>query len=203
MAFQSAPECAEAVLNFATAGKNMANVMNFWKPLGYDAAGLQDLADAIDGEVGDSYLATISSGTTYFDTAVRGLELENDLVRTANAEAGVGTASGSALNSNASLCVTLRTDFTGRSARGRFYAMPTTVTNTTAADHYSSGYADAVQGFLGDVQAAAFAAGWILVVLSRWSNKVKRTEAIHFTVTDIAYRNLLADSQRNRLPSGH
>lgn len=203
MAFQTANQCAEVVMNFSTSGKAMANVCNFHNAGTYAPSDLQDLADAVDTIIDSDYLPLISSGTLYNSVDVRGLQDENDYVRSSAVNAGPGTASGSALNSNASLCVTLRSAFTGRSARGRFFAMPTVVGNTSAADTYSSGYGDGVVDFLELLQTTALPLGWTFVVLSRFNSGVKRASAVPFAITDIGYRNLKADSQRNRLPSGH
>lgn len=203
MAFQTANRCAEVVMNFSTTGKPMANVVNFHLSADYAPSDLQDLADAVDSRIDTSYIPLISSGTLYNSVDVRGLENENDFVRSSATNAGPGTASGSALNSNSSLCITLRSANTGRSARGRFFAMPTVVGNTSAADTYSSGYGDSIVDFLEDLKIDAATLGWTMVVLSRYNANVKRAAGVIFPITSIQYRNLKADSQRNRLPSGH
>lgn len=204
MAFQSAPECAEAVIHCTTSGKEQINVLNFWKPGGYVQADIDSLASVVDINVGTNYIPIIAAGTNYNFTLVRGLTNIIDLTATDSTNAGPGTNPGSVeLPSNVTLCVTLRTGFTGRSARGRFYTIGPTQTNMAAQNLFTSAYGNAAVNFLTGLQADALLAGWTLIVLSRFSGGVKRAVATHTTVNDINYRNLDSDSQRGRLPKDH
>lgn len=203
MAFQSAPDCAEAVIRATYGGKNIANVLNFHKVGGYSQADIDQLAAVVDDNVGSGYLALLSGNVTYVDTLVRGLTSDTDLTAAQNANAGVGTVSGGSYPANASACITLRTGFTGRSARGRFYAMPTGTSNGLGVNTVSTTYLDALVDFLQAVAGDADLEGWDLVVLSRFHNKAERETATFLDVTSISYRNNVLDSQRGRLPVGH
>lgn len=203
MPFQSAPNCASAVINATYGGKNIANVLHFKKADGYDSADLLALAELVDAAVGGTYLDWVDDECEYINTVVTGLTDEVDLQRVANTNAGPGLLDGNGLPGNVSFVVTLRSAFTGRSARGRFYAFPFTNNVLFGIDGVTSAYGDGIVAFLEEVQVNALAAGWLMIVLSRFSGGVKRAEAVPFTVTDIAYRNLQTDSQRGRLPDGH
>ena len=203
MSFQSAPNCAEAVLQATIGSQQIANVLNFWKPTGYDQADLDALSNAVDARVGSDYLPLVSSGVSYNQTLVRGLENIIDLQSADGTNAGPGTAAGTGIPANNTFCITLRTGLTGRSARGRFYAWPTVASNYTAPSLLSVTYANALVAFLDAVQVDAFALGWNFVVLSRYSLGAKRTVAIHNNVIANVARNLIGDSQRHRLPRGH
>jgi hypothetical protein len=181
----------------------MVNVVNFEFTGAYTPDDLASLAATADVLVDSGYMPLVSSGTDYNGVDVRGLENENDYVRSSVVHAGPGTAVGAAVNSNASLCVTLRSATTGRSARGRFYALPSVVGNLSAADYYLAAYGNDLVEFLNDLKTGAAAENWTMVVLSRWHNGAKRATAVTFPVVSIMFRNLAIDSQRRRLPAGH
>lgn len=203
MTFQSAPEVAEAVIQGEAGGVNLANVLNFWLPGGYNQSNIDDLAAAVDVDAGSGYRPLLHGSCSYVATLVRGLESTIDLTAVAATGAGIGSASGDALPNNVSSCATLRTGFTGRSARGRFFAFPTGSGNVISDNVLATSYGTALVSFLNDIKADALAAGWHLVVLSRRNAGVIRPVATHLDVTNIAMRNLIVDSQRHRLPRGH
>jgi len=203
MAFQSAPECAEAVIQATAGGVNIANVLNFWYPGGYNQIKIDALADLVDANVGTDYLPICTTQVEYTNTLVRGLNGTVDYTGSNNSGAGVGTAAGDALPNNVSSCATLRTGFTGRSARGRFFAFPTGSNNVITDNTLASSYGTALVDFLNAIKTDAAAAGWHLVILSRRNNNTIRASATHLDVTDIVMRNLIVDSQRHRLPRGH
>jgi len=107
------------------------------------------------------------------------------------------------LPSNVTWVATLRSAFTGRSARGRFYTMPFTDLGLASINAVTSTFATAIIAFLEDVQARVTTNGWEMVVVSRFHNKTPRDPGIFFPITDIVARNLLTDSQRGRLTRGH
>jgi len=108
------------------------------------------------------------------------------------------------LPANTSLCLTLRSGLTGRSARGRFYAFPTGDANlSTSPDLFEATYADDLVDMLDDIVTTASAQGWALCILSRFTAGAARTNAVPFIVTNIQARNLTCDSQRGRLPDDH
>jgi hypothetical protein len=203
MPFQSVPETVELVIRGDIGGQTIANVIGFRKTGGYVQADLDALAILSDAQVGSDYLPLISSGVNYDSVLVRGLENIIDLSSTENTNAGPGTASGTGIPANNTFCVTLRSLYTGRSARGRFYAWPTIATNYSAPSVLSSTYGNAVVTFLNNLKTGAATAGWSMVIISRFSLGVKRPVGVTTNVTTIAYRNLIGDSQRHRLPRGH
>lgn len=203
MAFQSAPECASATFEFLGGGVPMVNVLHFWKPGGYDLTALQALADGLNAQAVIEYMPLITPDVTYGGCVVRGLEFEADQTAFANDGAGAGTGTGTSLANNVSACITLRSDFTGRSQRGRFYAVPGRLTYLETATTFTSAYIDALVSMLDEFLIAGNTAGWTMVILSRFHNGVKRTTAVHSTVTTIVARNNKVDSQRGRLGANH
>jgi len=203
MAFQSVPETAEAVIIADVAGKSMVNVLGFKFATGYTQNDIDALALAVSTRVGSGYRPFLTAGCTYLGTLVRGLELPNDYSKLDVTGAGLGAVGGAQNPNNVTLCITLRTGFTGRSARGRFYALPTGVSEFSAANVFSSAYGNGLVTLLTNIKADAGAIGWSLCVISRFAAHATRPVGITFPVATIQYRNLIADSQRGRLPVGH
>jgi len=203
MAFQSVPNCAEAVIEATLGGKPIFNVLNFFILGGYEQADINALGAAVDQAVGDSWLPIWPTNLDYVQTHVRGLMNSIDLENVSTSNAGPGTGTGTALANNVAFCVTFRTGLTGRSARGRMYvggiragyqATPTTFTSGIATDWVAA---------IGDVHAAAVLQGWTPVVVSRISGGIKRAEGIFNPIVSIDARNLDIDSQRGRLLADH
>jgi hypothetical protein len=203
MTFQSAPNCAEAVIQASFGGVNLANVINFRKLSGYNQDDIDLLATTVDEQVGAHYRTFLSADVTYNGTLVRGLQDELDFTSFDPTHAGVGGLTDDSLPANVTLCATLRTGLTGRSARGRFYMLPTVVTQMTTPNTFASAVGTALALFLNDLKDATFAVSWDMVIVSRFNAGVKRGTAIANKVTSIEVRNLLSDSQRGRLPAGH
>lgn len=203
MPFQPAPDCAEAVIHGSYGGKPIANVLNFKLPGGYNQANIDQLANVMDVAIGDHYRPIFNSGVTYNSVVVRGLAAIIDLTASSNFTAGAGGVVGASLPANVSLVATLRTGFTGRSARGRFYCWPLTGSQLVSTNTFAASVGVDLDSFLTTVLTDAFAIGWNLVVLSRRTLNTVRPTAIATTVTEIDIRNLTVDSQRGRLPAGH
>jgi len=203
MTFQTAPECAEAVVQATFGGKAVNNVFNFWYPGGYDQTKIDNLAVAVDVAVGNTGLICWNNDVLYEGTLARGLQDIIDLTSTATTNSGPGTAGTGIMPANVSFVITLRTGFTGRSARGRVYMLPLDAGAFDNINEVSAAYADLAEDFVEAVVAEAATAGWTLVVLSRISGKAVRPAATHLTVTQVVARNRISDSQRHRLPKGH
>lgn len=204
MAFQSVPQCAEAVIKGGIGSRTIVNVLNFSFGATYSAANIAQLAAALDTEFNSSYPPLSNGNVVYQGVQVTGLANVNDFTAGSFSGPTAGSSGTIPLPSNTSLVVTLRTALTGRSARGRFYAWPTGSSNMdTPPDTAKTTYAAALEAMLTDAQLAAAAAGWALVIVSRHTAKTLRPVGVAFPVTAIAVRNLSMDSQRGRLAKGH
>jgi hypothetical protein len=199
MTFQSAPDCAEAVINAVEAGKPMANVLNFHRVGGYVQADIDNLAFLVDDWVGSDYLPLCTDDLTYLVTHVKGLESSADLEAFNAASTGLGGVSGSSMPLQCTLAIKLTTGFTGRSQRGRFYALPTGLSNQNGAAEFTSAYANALVTALQSLITATAAADWDLVVLSRYHLNAQRATAVFKVVTDVSYTDVRIDTQRRRI----
>lgn len=205
MAFQSAPRCASVAIHGTSNGKQITNLLHARFPDAYSSTNIEDLATSVFGVVAGSYPPLMSENLLLTDVTVTGLTSITDLQFVASDTPAPGTMSGLPLPANNSLVTTLRSDFTGRSARGRIYAFAAgaSALQTTGGDLYTSAYAANLLAMWLEVKDAIVAAGWQHIILSRFSEKVERPSGVGFLVTTITIRNETADSQRKRLPKGH
>lgn len=203
MPFQSAPDCAEAVIHALANTQPIVNRLNFKFASGYTQTDIDNLAAAVDAAMASHYLPICSSSVAYSHVHVRGLTNIIDLESDNATSAGSGSAGASSVAANVTLCVTLHTGFTGRSARGRFYGFPTVDGSLTSILAFTGAYVTALEDVVAAIFANASAANWTPVVLSRFSGGVKRTTAVATTITNATARNALIDSQRGRLAAGH
>jgi len=200
MAFQSVPDCAQATIVGVVNGVIVNTTLTFAKSGGsYDQTDIDDLATAVDDWFSTEILPSLSSDALYSSTEVRGLESIIDLLGIESAGGGAGGGSGTALPALTAACVSFRTGFTGRSARGRNYVWGLTTDslgsneNTIASGTQSFLIAayDALPGYL-------VGTPWAHVVVSRYTNNVKRTTGVYLPITDYILTDNLWDTQRRR-----
>jgi len=199
MAFQPAPDTAEAVMQFSQNGQDAVNRVNFEKVGGYDQASIDLLAEAVDAAVGTYYIPLLQASINYLGTLVRGLATSIDLTGFNDTNADNGSAAGNGLPQQSSYVIKLGTGFTGRSARGRLYAQAMGASNLTSARTVSTAYADAMVDFVFNLLDFASAAGWTGVITSRQQGGVVLSTAENLTITDIIAGALNLDTQRRRV----
>lgn len=203
MAFQVAPNCAQAVIQATYQGNPVYNVLNFHFPSAYVQADIDALASAVDVYWSTDMLPHLHASYVYDGVAVKGLNSPTDLTAFANTGAGGGGDSGSPLPGNAAVVCTFRTGFTGRSSRGRAYVGGLGESILTAANTFSTTFGNFVVAAFTAIKTNAGLAGWEFVVLSRHSAGVLRPTATFLSITSISMRNHDIDSQRGRLNRGH
>lgn len=203
MAFQSAPDCAEAVVRNTLSGQQVNNVFNFRKAGGYTLTDLQQLADDVSAWWAASVMPNLCVSLIYTGCLVRGLEFEADQEAVAGIGTTPGSVSGIVAANNVAFVMTHRTGFTGRSSRGRTFLGGLAANDFDSSDSLNAtrvGLLNVAFEPLTDFPALN---GWEFVVLSRFHNGAKRLTATALAVTFTEARNRFTDSQRGRLPAGH
>lgn len=203
MAFQPVENTAQIDIMFSYLGSVMQNSLHAEYLFGaYDQTALASLANAVDAWVVASYKPLVSNVINYDRVEVRGLAIENDLVEINLDGAGVGGVGVACLPLNVTKCISLRSGLTGRSARGRFYSIGMVETHmATTRTIVTTTYESALIAALTALVSSVFAVNWVLVITSRWHNKVKRDEGVNFPVAEIISVNRTTDSMRSRLPA--
>lgn len=199
MAFIPAPNTAEAVINYEANGQPMANVLHFEHAGGYDQTAVDLLATVIDAAIDAYLIPLLNNAVNYLFTKVTGLASVNDLTSTVDTGAQAGSGTGGALTQQTSYAVGLRSNFTGRSARGRFYMPPGVASNLTTLRTWNTTYSDACVDALADLIDDAAAAGWNCVITSYQTNNAPRATAANFLVTEVGVHDLNVDTQRRRV----
>lgn len=201
MAFIPCPDCASAAIKFDVNGQLCYNVLNFIRLSGYDQDNINELADAVDGWVGASYLAGVTSEVAYVETYVRGLSAATDLTALANANAGAGDlGTTEALPANVTWAVKFSTGLTGRSNRGRAYWIGLPVSALDANENFVAvASADAIIALWEALPTALAASQWDHVVLSKFTNGSPRTAGVARKVTAYSYVDRKIDTLGRRI----
>jgi len=109
----------------------------------------------------------------------------------------VGTGTGSAVAANAAVVISLRTNFTGRSFRGRFYAGALCDSNMANAQNIITSAATFYAGAMEDFIDALTAINMTLVVVSRFAAGVARVVNLATEIISVIVDTKI-DSQRRR-----
>lgn len=203
MAFQKVTDCAQIDWICSLNGITCQNVHYAKMPGGYVLANLQALADAIDGIFATTVVTEVPAEMSYLRTEVRGLAVENDQVATQNAGAGTGTHTGNAYPNNVAFAFKKSSGLTGRSARGRSYwiGVPDNVVLGLDENFVTATWADAAVADIDFFRTIINTTGsWEAVLVSRFLNKVKRSEGVTFPWLTTSYIDQRLDTQRGRLP---
>lgn len=197
MAFVPVPHGARAVLNFALGSQAFSNVLHFTKP-GFDTDDMDQLADLLDAKILSDFIPILSNDCTYVNVTVYDVRTIDGQVVTNSDNAGNGTDANDVLPLNAALCVTLRTNDRGRSARGRMYLSGLSKINTYNGAFLAS-VISAAEDYVTAIRTNAAAAGWTLVIASFQEDGVLLEIANTRAVTSHLVRSGEATSQRRRV----
>lgn len=203
MPFQPVPFTAQADFMFSYLGNPMQNSMHFQFAAGlYVESDLQNLADSLDSLISTFYKPLVSIGVLYDRVEVRGLNSEFDLVVSSVISAGAGAAVTALQPLNVAKCISIRSDFTGRSARGRFYSIGMVESQVASTKTVvTTVYETALLLLLASIRTGVGADGWFGVITSRFHNLVKRPVGVNFVWTHEISVNRTTDSMRGRLPA--
>lgn len=200
MAFQSVPDCAQGTIVGSLNGVPINNTLGFsYVGGGYDQTAIDDLAGGLDNWFAAEVLPLLSTTYNYEHAEVRGLEFISDLEAIDNTNAGPGSDANNPLPALAAVCISFRTGFTGRSARGRNYITGFGVDNlATNENRIVSSTITALQNAYGLLNSYVTAANWAHVVISRYTLGSARPSGVYLPVTTYLVTDDLWDTQRRR-----
>jgi len=116
------------------------------------------------------------------------------------AGSNTGTAVSPQMPNNVTLCVSLRSNFAGRSARGRLYWQALNEAQVTG-NLVNQGSADAIVQAVRDIDVRMTSIGFAWSIVSFFNNNAPRPGGpVYFEVNDVMIVDLVVDSQRRRLP---
>lgn len=161
---------------------------------------LTTLSALFGGWIADSY-APLLAGDVHFSQIVltdmgseEGIQLTNPL-------SDVGSAGGASRPNQESVCVSFRTGNRGRSARGRWYMLPTGNDNIAPPNSITTLFATSILGAFSGLLADIRDADYVPVIVSYVSDGDPRPGGpVYFPITSASLTDLLLDSQRRRKP---
>lgn len=199
MAFQAVPNTVQIEFRYRSITVPWVNTVYARSPLPYDAAAIDDLADAVELWAETGVIEQLSTGAAYTGLEVRGLSNEFDITATRTPVPQVaGLVNAPVLPVNVAFVVKFDAGLTGRSTRGRNYVGGLADTDVDSR-LIGAVRADAIVDKYETLKATIFAAGWSMVIVSRYHNGAKRITAETFPVVNISYTDLQVDTRRSRL----
>ena len=197
MAFQTVPNGVKVEINALQNNVPVVNVHHIKTPSGVSSADLDDILAVYDA------WWTASKGTFHSSYVLQNFTATDISVANGTqtifpyAGGSAGTASGVAAAANAAVCASLRTEFTGRSFRGRWFFGGLAQSTLSDAQSISSGAASAIATVVTSLIDALAVVNMTFSVLSRYSAGVLRATGILTEILSVLV-DTKVDSQRRR-----
>lgn len=161
---------------------------------------LSTLNGAVQAWITASYLPRLPDEVTITEVRLTSLHEQNG-IQLSSPMSATGAGTTGAMPNEVTLCVSLRTGFVGRSARGRFYllGLPLDVMldQNRVLAAYRTAVATALQSLISTIQAA----GFVMVIVSYVNNGAPRPGGpVYFVVSSAVVTDDIVDSQRRRRP---
>lgn len=174
MQFQPVPSTAKVAVITSNGISTFVNTFHFRNPNQWGLSDLESLLQVVAASWVNDFMTSISSAIVFLRTEGRGLRAQTDVAAEFVLPTPVsGSRPGDPLPSNVSFAVTHLTGFSGRSYRGRTFFAGLSESDVSG-DLLSVGRADAFKNALGSLLNLTALAGWTMVVVSRFENKVRR-----------------------------
>lgn len=202
MPFIAAPNIVQCELRGILDGQHVENriyVNCLHEPVIGD---LNAIAGALSNSVSSNWVPLMPTSWRLNEFFLRSLQSINAIQATYPQPSGsfTGTDTNPQLPNNCTICVSLRSNFAGRSARGRLYWQALTegnVTGNTVLTSPGNAIVSAVQSL--DVNITALGFEWSIVSF-RSNGVVRPGGPVYFPVNGVLLVDNTVDSQRRRLP---
>lgn len=198
MAFQATPRGIEVACKFTQNGVPIVNVFNIDAGHAVTITDLQDVAGVFATWWDTVAYLYFHSSLLFDEFVVKDISVENgQQVVVSGPTHTAGNQGGDAAGANVALCTTWKTDFTGRSFRGRTYwgGLPQAYLQT--AQVFTSSALTNIGAVAAGLKDLLEDAGYTLSVLSRYANLLQRVLGLLTQITTIVLDNKV-DSQRRR-----
>lgn len=200
MVFVPVPNTVLVEMRFLCDGERVENTLHYRKVAGWDSASMTQLAAELKS-VWSSFIQPIVPGAVSLrEIVVTKLDTPSDLqVTYATGLPLSGTALSALMPNNVTLCISLRTGYTGRSARGRNYFIG--LTKDAVVDNEVIGTVqDTLLAYYDELRDSPSAFGAIQVIVQKFANKAPLSQGFVRDVTSAVIVDATVDSQRRRLP---
>lgn len=188
-------------------GQQIENVFHVRVSTTPTLADLTTVGDTVADWAAGAYSVVTSNAVEFIDVIVTDLNVEAGLQYIHLFDAGItGDVDGDVKTNQDTLAIGFRTGHSGRSFRGRMYAMGVPAGGYSDANTLSAASITAFQVAANALKTELTTAGFPLGVLSRWTGGAKpvpshlRPAGILTDVTTITISDAIVDSQNRRLP---
>lgn len=202
MPFVAAPNIVQCEMRYTLDGQKCENRININVLHEPTVSDFSVIAGAVSNALITAWLPLLPTTLVYTEFFMRSLHVQNGPQATfpLNPSQGTGTNIGLALPNNCTLCVSLRSNFAGRSARGRLY-WPCLLENVVDLSHVSAPHVLAISEAVRLVDTNLTIEGMEWVIVSYFQNLLPRPGGpVYFSVNDILVVDDVVDSMRRRLP---
>lgn len=201
MPFVPAANTLQAELRYNYGSSLAENVLYFQGSAGVTVALATTLGNNLIGWWNTNFKARMPTQVVLREVYVTDLTTQTSFtVSVTTGLPSAGTALQDPLPFNCALCVSLRTANRGRSGRGRNYVLGLLETEVSANTVASTTVSPTLTAYGLLVGAGTFTPGLQLVIVSRFTNKLPRANALVQPVTNAVILDSVVDSQRRRLP---
>lgn len=200
MAFIRVPNVVQVEMVYLWDGQFVENVFHAQHAPGYDESDIANLLDVFNGWH-DANLDLVQSSAVSLINLI-GTDLDSQTGPRVEDSAGLpraGTAASPSMPNNVSLVVKWTTGNRGKSFRGRTYHIGLRE-DVVTANRVDAGHIASLVTHYGPILTLLTAAGWTMVVASRYTNNAPRATGIATPITGFSIEPVV-DSQRRRLPN--
>lgn len=202
MAFVPAPNIVQVEMRATRFGQHVENRLMVDVLTAPTAEICSELAQMFWDWWEESYAVVLSASTILTEVVATDMSQQNGAqVTYAPDTTTAGLRAATPLPNEVSLCVSLRTDSRGRSARGRFYALSVCQDQMADANTISVAAAGEYVAVVAGLMPIIRAAGYEPVIVSYRSNNAPRPGGpVYFPITGATLVDNIVDSQRRRKP---
>lgn len=184
---------------FLRDGQYCENVYNVSGAGGYTAGDIRTLLQLFISWWNVNLKALVPVNISLVNTIGTDLTTQNGLrVEESTGLPLTGTEAGSPYPNNVALAIKWLTNSRGRSFRGRTYHVGLS-SNNVSQNTVTGAHANALEAAYGQLITDLAAASYTLVVVSRYTNNMPRSNGVATPITGLSV-NTTVDSQRRRLP---
>lgn len=198
--FVPAPNCVVTTFLMELDGKPVAVMPSFRKLSGsINIFNLTTFNNAIHTAYLNNVLVLLSEDVTLLLTQSQRQNVISDISASHDADPGSAGLGGPSLPSGCAARIEVRTNLPGRPHRGAIY-MPGVPIEKVTLNTLDTDWLAALSDGWDAVDTAAVAAGWKMVVRSKFLNNVPRPVAVLEDVAVFSHSDAIVDYQRRRKP---
>ena len=200
MAFIPVPDTAMFELRYDWDNQRCENTLYIHSDTGFTASSLASWGTILLTWWRNALQMSISSAVRLSEIYCRDLSSQfAPAVTVPGIDTDIGGSTSPSMPNNVTCAISLRTDLSGRSYRGRNYIVGLTEAYILN-NNLTSGIIDVYESAYNNLLSIVFDAGASVVVVSRYQGGAPRNPGIATPVSIALFSDTVVDSQRRRLP---